>query len=162
MTALCQLAAIRLGVQRVGISLIARQAQYILAESTPTLNLRDTTKCDLPGDELWMGLTEVSPGHILFSRMLNRQKCNRHGNLCENTVQLGPARDADVPPCFVVPDLRRDPQFSNAPYVAGAPNLKFYCGTPITTANNFNIGSFWVIDSRLLPEFTLDQKRFFG
>jgi hypothetical protein len=74
LTALCQLAAIRLGVQRVGISLIARQAQYILAESTQTLNLQDTTKCDRPGDELWMGLTEVSPARVLFPRMLKEAK----------------------------------------------------------------------------------------
>ena len=61
MTALCQLAAIRLGVQRAGISLIAQQTQYILAESTQTLNLRDTTRSEKAGDGLWMGLTEVSP-----------------------------------------------------------------------------------------------------
>jgi hypothetical protein len=62
LTALCQLTAIRLAVQRAGISLIARQAQYILAESTQTLNLRDTTKSEEAGDGLWMGLTQVSPG----------------------------------------------------------------------------------------------------
>jgi hypothetical protein len=62
LTALCQLTAIRLAVQRAGISLIARQAQYILAESTQTLNLRDTTTSNETGDGLWMGLTQVSPG----------------------------------------------------------------------------------------------------
>lgn len=68
LTALCQLAAIRLGVQRAGISLIARQQQYILAESTRTLNLRDTTASDDPGDALWMGLTEVCSVGDLFSK----------------------------------------------------------------------------------------------
>jgi GAF domain-containing protein len=163
LTALCQLAAIRLGVQRAGISLIARQAQYILAESTQTLNLRDTSTSDVSGDTLWMGLTQVSPRSLLPPEGAeNRRKCNRMGNLCENTVGLAPARDADIPPCFCVPDLRNDNRFSNAPYVAGPPHLKFYCGTPITTASNYNIGSFWVLDDRLLPGFTPEQKRFFG
>lgn len=62
LTALCQLAAIRLRVQRAGISLIARQTQYIVAESTKTLDLRDTTKSEEAGDSLWLGLTEVSCG----------------------------------------------------------------------------------------------------
>jgi hypothetical protein len=40
--------------------------------------------------------------------------------------------------------------------------MRFYCGTPVTTSSNFNVGSFWVLDDRLLPEFTSEQKRFFG
>lgn len=99
---------------------------------------------------------------VLSIGLLNGAKCNRIGNLCENTICLPAARDADVPPCFVVPDLRQDPRFRHAPYVAGRPFLKFYCGTPITTASNLNIGSFWVLDDRLLSEFTSDQKRLFG
>jgi hypothetical protein len=62
LTAFCQLAAIRLDVQRCGISLISRYQQYILAESTRTTNLADTTKSDDPEDSLWLGMTEVSPG----------------------------------------------------------------------------------------------------
>jgi hypothetical protein len=65
LTAFCQLAAIRLGVQRCGISLISRYQQYILAESTRTTNLADTTKYDDPEDSLWLGMTEVSQGHDL-------------------------------------------------------------------------------------------------
>jgi hypothetical protein len=63
LTAFCQLAAIQLGVQRCGISLIGRYQQYILAESTRTTNLAHTTKSDDPEDSLWLGMTEVSQGH---------------------------------------------------------------------------------------------------
>jgi hypothetical protein len=62
LTAFCQLAALRLGVQRCGISLISRYQQYILAESTRTTNLEDTTKSDDSEDSLLLGMTEVSPG----------------------------------------------------------------------------------------------------
>lgn len=57
-----------MGVQRAGVSLIALQTQYILAESTRTLNLYDTTRSDNAGDGLWLGLTEVSSGTVLPSR----------------------------------------------------------------------------------------------
>lgn len=93
LTAFCQLAAIRLGVQRCGISLISRYQQYILAESTRTTNLNDTTKSDDPEDSLWMGMTEVSLGNwtLCTDVLLTFQKCERRGGLCENTVALPPA-----------------------------------------------------------------------
>ena len=145
LTAFCQLAAIRLNVQRCGISLISRYQQYILAESTRTTILANTTKSDDPEDSLLLGMTE----------------CERHGNLCENTAALPPAFSSDVPPCFTVLDLL-DSRFRGAPYVAGPPFMRFYCGTPLSTDRGSNIGSLWVLDSRLLPEFTSHQKTFFG
>jgi hypothetical protein len=71
LTAFCQLAAIRLGVQRCGISLISRYQQYILAESTRTTNLSDTTQSDDPEDSLWLGMCEVSPGPSTLSYFLS-------------------------------------------------------------------------------------------
>jgi len=60
LTAFCQLAALRLGVQRVGISLISQYHQYILAEATPTLDLADSTQAERPEDALWLGLIKVA------------------------------------------------------------------------------------------------------
>lgn len=163
LTAFCQLAAIRLGVQRCGISLISRYQQYILAESTRTTNLNDTTKSDDPEDSLWMGMTEVSLGNwtLCTDVLLTFQKCERRGGLCENTVALPPAFASEVPPCFTVLDLR-DSRFQNASYVKGSPYMRFYCGTPLSTDKGSNIGSLWVLDSRLMPEFSSHQKKCFG
>jgi hypothetical protein len=61
LSAFCQLAAVRLGVQRCGISLLSRHHQYIIAESTRTTNLFDTTQSDDPEDSLLLGVCEVSP-----------------------------------------------------------------------------------------------------
>lgn len=97
----------------------------------------------------------------LLYHVLSAIKCERIGNLCENTVALPPALNSEPPPCFTVPDLR-DSRFKEAPYVSGGPLMRFYCGTPITTPNGHNIGSLWVLDARLLPEFTVEQKQFFG
>ena len=106
--------------------------------------------------------SDIVLGYRPVQEGLSLGQCSRAGNLCENTVGLAPDRDAEIPPCFTVVDLRLDHRFSNAPYVAGPPYMRFYCGTPITTSNNFNVGSFWVLDDRSLPEFTTEQKQFFG
>jgi GAF domain-containing protein len=92
---------------------------------------------------------------------LTSLKCERYGNLCENTVALPPAFASEIPPCFTVLDLRKS-RFQGAPYVMGPPFMRFYCGTPLSTDRGCNIGSFWVLDSRLVPEFTSHQKKCFG
>lgn len=48
---------------------------------------------------------------------------------------------------FTVPDLSKDPQFENYPYVKQEPHFRFYAGTPLIS-NNLRIGSFFVIDDR--------------
>jgi GAF domain-containing protein len=76
-------------------------------------------------------------------------------------VALPSPFDSDVPPCFTVLDLQGS-RFRKAPYVSGPPFVRFYCGTPISTDKGYNIGSFWALDDRLLPEFSSHQKECFG
>jgi hypothetical protein len=71
LTAFCQLASLRLGVQRCGISLVSRYQQYILAESARTTDLFDTTQFDDPEDSLCLGKCEVSPGPSTLSYFLS-------------------------------------------------------------------------------------------
>jgi hypothetical protein len=61
LTALCQLTAIRLGVERCMVSLLDEKRQYILAEATCELALRP----DASGDafsSLWLGNVSI-PRH---------------------------------------------------------------------------------------------------
>jgi GAF domain-containing protein len=62
---------------------------------------------------------------------------------------------------LVIPDLSIDRTFNNNSLVHNAPNIKFYCGLPIRTENNINVGALCVIDMvpRELSDEQLDHLR---
>ncbi len=50
------------------------------------------------------------------------------------------------PDLLVIQDARRDPRFSDNPFVTGDPNIRFYAGVPLITGSGHALGSLCVID----------------
>ena len=48
---------------------------------------------------------------------------------------------------FIIQDASKDFRFKNNPLVTGAPNIRFYAGTPLRTPEGYKIGTFCIIDS---------------
>ncbi|KAL9035069.1 MAG: hypothetical protein Q9180_005055, partial [Flavoplaca navasiana] len=144
LTALAQLCALRLNASRAMVSVIAKDTQYFIAEATKTLDLVDNNKCEEEGDALWVGCGSV----------------DKAGRLCERTIELPP--NAGTYPCFTVTDLSSDERFSQLPFVTGDPHFRFYAGTPLTTKNGVNIGSLFVLDTKVRPKLSPTQERFLG
>ncbi|KAI9734183.1 MAG: hypothetical protein M1818_006610 [Claussenomyces sp. TS43310] len=144
LTAFAQLVSWRIGCQRSMISVIDGATQYFIAESTKSIDLIDNTKYG-PGDDLWMGCSAVS----------------KAGRLCERTIELPPSSPGQYS-AFIVPDLSQDPRFSQLPFVAGPPFLKFYAGTPLITKRGIAIGSLFVVDARPREGLSKDEIRFMG
>ena len=49
---------------------------------------------------------------------------------------------------FVIPDTQSDQRFSETPLVTSDPNMRFYCGLPLTSEKGLGLGSLCVIDTK--------------
>ncbi|KAL1641765.1 hypothetical protein SLS58_005804 [Diplodia intermedia] len=146
LTAHAQLVTWRLDVQRVLISLIDRETQYFVAESTKTLDLANSDESEDPGDAIWAG-----------------EQCNmsvpKRGRLCEHTLEQAPSPDGS-PACFEVLDLTKDDRFNSLPFVAGEPHFRYYAGVPLRTKKGIPIGSLFAMDVKVREPLKESSKKY--
>jgi serine/threonine protein kinase len=79
---------------------------------------------------------------------LSLKETSRNVSFCTNTVGA-----ADV---FVVRDAREDERFAANPLVCGSPQVRFYAGVPLITADGHALGALCVMD-REPRQLTPDQ-----
>ncbi|KAI1454601.1 hypothetical protein F4805DRAFT_460543 [Annulohypoxylon moriforme] len=151
LTALAQLAALRLNVKRGMVSLIDSNTQIILAEATQTVSLVDERR-HAPGDHIWLG--NVS---------LPRQDCmDEHAFGATTKFKDKEGQEVDVS-VFVVNDTLEDDRFKLRPYVTSGASVRFYAGVPIVTKQGYAIGVYAVSDAQPRPQgISLDEARFMG
>lgn len=77
-----------------------------------------------------------------------REATREHG-FCPHTIlQEG---------IFEISDASEDERFHDNPFVAGEPNIRFYAGVPLTTADGRKIGSLCTVDRQ--PKHLNDQQK---
>lgn len=149
LTALVQLAALRIGTRRAMIFFFDAEYAYIIAESTRTMSLHDNSK-HAPKDSLWLGFTKIPRGL----------------SICEATADLpanqgSNARDGySAGLAHIINDLTKDARFADRPFVKGGIKARFYAGVPITTPSGANIGALCVLDDKPRDGLEHDQVEF--
>ncbi|RAH80144.1 hypothetical protein BO86DRAFT_365459 [Aspergillus japonicus CBS 114.51] len=135
LTSFAQLAALRLDVERVLISVSDQDSQFIIAQAAQT-NQGDVDLQDL-GNGVWNGNSRLSLDDWI---------------MCRDTLDLPPSnREKGLSSFIEVNDLSTDERYKNLPFVRGDPGFRFYAGTPLTAEKKINIGSIFVLDKKPHP-----------
>jgi signal transduction histidine kinase len=151
LTALAQLATLRLNCQRAFISLMDDQNQYMLAEATRSLSLESE---------------DIHPGGEDDAIYLGATTLDLVWGVCPNTIKLFTATDSsqDISSQYVkanrsyyiMNDLSKIPGFEDRPYVCGWPHMRYYAEVPIQSPAGFTIGGFCVVDDK--PRDSIDHE----
>ncbi|KAM0424254.1 hypothetical protein ACHAPT_010626 [Fusarium lateritium] len=146
LTALAQVAVLRLGASRALISLFDCQHQHIVAEATPTLGISASAESPTHDSErLWLCGTSIPRSSGVCEHVLASQESN-------STAE---PPSAGRLPVTVVSDLAEHAVFRDKIYCQGWPQNRFYSGVPIQTRRGINIGVFCIFDGK--PRLGLDD-----
>ncbi|KAJ9627115.1 hypothetical protein H2203_003576 [Taxawa tesnikishii (nom. ined.)] len=141
-----ELSALRLNVQRCIISLLGKDYEYVLAESTKTLSLQSDAVHGAT-DALWLGTTKFPRdqgiGHICLDRW-RRSRGQRQ--VPEDTDHY--YTDGASPFWYIISDLRQRPELAEQPFIKHAKGLRFYCAVPIRSPSGSVLGSYAVLDDK--------------
>jgi signal transduction histidine kinase len=146
MTALAQVALLKLGASLAMVSLFDSQHQYIIAEATPSLRISPHASPPASGsDSLWLCGTAIPRGF----------------GICDNVLvhlehdDLGQAPPSSELPIQVISDLSTHDKFRHTWYCQQRPEHRFYAAVPIRTRRGINIGVFCILDNK--PRESLDE-----
>ncbi|KAJ4246629.1 hypothetical protein NW762_013572 [Fusarium torreyae] len=144
MTALAQVALLRLDASRAMISLFDRQHQHIIAEATPALRISATANPPTSGpDSLWLCGTAIPRGLGVCDHVLAAPKL-------DHLPQKSPSSEF---PVTVIHDLAANDEFQDTWYYRTRPEHRFYAGVPIRTRRGVNIGVVCILDIKPRQEF---------
>lgn len=143
-----QLAALRLDVERVVISVSDRSSMFIIAQSSRShRNGKKPSEKDDSGT--WDGCYPLSLATWA---------------MCKKTVDLPPSnRERGEYHFLEINDMSRDERYKNITFVKGDQRFKFYAGMPLTTeSHKINIGCFFLLDTKPHNGLTVEEKEIMG
>jgi hypothetical protein len=107
----------------------------------------------LVGEKSQFFQTEVGASNSGFSRdWLQDIAKSRDCSLCSHAI----LQKTDEP--LVILDTEKDWRFAGNPLVKGPPYIRFYAGSPLRTADGYNLGSLCIIDDHPWTEFNPRQR----
>ncbi|KAF4426565.1 ATPase-like, ATP-binding domain protein [Fusarium austroafricanum] len=141
LTALCQLAVLRLSASRALVSLFDQSNQIVVAEATPQTRLLPNCSSKHQDQNLWLCGTRFHRSFGVCERVILAST-----NQSPRSQQL---------PVTVINDLAADESLCDRPYCHAWPHNRFYAGVPLITPRGIAIGTLCVFDSQ--PRSGLDE-----
>ena len=136
---------------RAFVSLIDSSTQYILAEATRSISIRDSSNFVDPHDALFLGVQSLGRGYgicpesvAIFTDCTGHHAVNTHGVVADTTR-------------YVIRDLRELDQYKHCPYVVGFPHMVSYAEVPIKSASGHILGTYCVVDTKIRDDFFHNQ-----
>ncbi|KAJ4004672.1 hypothetical protein NW752_009664 [Fusarium irregulare] len=144
MTALAQVALLRLGASRAMISLFDCQNQHVIAEATPEMPISAHANPPVSGpDSLWLCGTSIPRGFGVCDAVLAPPEPD----------DISQVTSSSEFPVKVISDLATSEEFRDTWYYQSRPEHRFYAGVPIQTPRGINIGVFCILDRKPRDSF---------
>lgn len=143
LTALCQLAALRMNAQRALVSLIDDTSQHVLAEATPEISFHREASPLNGFNPLWLGAVSFP----------------RSWGVCEQVLGSGKGNSAagDEKLVVVTRDLLDSDQHAQCAYVRHGPRVRFHAGAALINPRGAIIGTLSVFDHEPRPAGLSDE-----
>lgn len=138
LTALCQLAALRLDCARCFVSILDDRTQHVIAEATRTVSCFDINDHE-PGDELVLGIQSFPMGFGICSTTIGlfTGECK---------VDFGGSDTVANENYICISDLLAEQTTRTVPAIQGTDIMRYYLEVPLRTTSGYVIGSICVID----------------
>ncbi|KAI4715650.1 hypothetical protein E4T48_08160 [Aureobasidium sp. EXF-10727] len=149
LAAFAQLGALRLKAQRCLISLVSKDEEWILAESTRTLSLQSDLVHN-SRDALFLGSTRF-PREEGFSLTGLKQWITTKERRDDPKEDAYYYTDGVSPHWHIISDVRQDADMQKLMLVKAVSTLRFYAAVPIRTSDGLVIGTYAILDDR--PRF---------
>jgi hypothetical protein len=132
LTALAQLAVLRLGAQRAHVSLLDDHHQHVLAEATATLSIR-AGPTGTGSNSLWLGAATIPRGWAM----------------CDQILDPHPTDPTGI--TVIVNDVAQTAQFAKRTYVRKVPHIAFFAAAALVSSHGAVIGCISVYDDTPRP-----------
>jgi hypothetical protein len=146
LAALAQLAALRIGARRAFVTIMSRETEYVLVESTRTMSLQSDIVLD-EKDKSWLGTSCFARADGINDTVLDGwRRARKYRDIPESSEHH--YTEGVSPHWCIISDASTNPQLSQKPFVRRAQSPRFFFSVPLRDSDGTVIGSLSLLDDK--------------